>query len=133
MIKLYWNIGSQPARAVKALLDIGEIPHEAIEIDLGNNQTRTPEFLKLNPFGQIPFIMTASGLGIGESNAIMQYLCEKYPEKLGQYYGGGDLVARTQINTFLSWYQSYFRPALFARIKIKVYGTIKKGVPHTEA
>ena len=25
---LYWNIASQPARAVKALLDIGKIPHE---------------------------------------------------------------------------------------------------------
>jgi hypothetical protein len=26
-IVLYWNIASQPARAVKALLDIGKIPH----------------------------------------------------------------------------------------------------------
>ena len=24
---LYWNLGSQPSRAVKALLDIGKIPH----------------------------------------------------------------------------------------------------------
>lgn len=75
MIKLYWNVGSQPARAVKVLLELGKIPHEAIEMDLKNNQTRTPEFLKLNPLGQIPFIITTTGQGIGESNAIMQYLC----------------------------------------------------------
>lgn len=42
MFKLYWNIGSQPARAVKALLEIGKIEHETIEVDLRKNETRTP-------------------------------------------------------------------------------------------
>ncbi len=42
MIQLYWNIGSQPARAVKALLEIAKIKHELIEVDIKNNQTRTP-------------------------------------------------------------------------------------------
>lgn len=37
MIKLYWNVGSQPARAVKALLELGHIKHETIEIDLGKS------------------------------------------------------------------------------------------------
>lgn len=37
MIKLYWNIGSQPARAVKALLLMGNIPHQEIELNLRNN------------------------------------------------------------------------------------------------
>jgi glutathione S-transferase len=31
----------------------------------------------------------------------------------------------------LSWYQSYFRQLVFARIRIKIYGTVKKGIPHT--
>lgn len=31
---LYWNIGSQPARAVKALLEIGKIPHELVSKDV---------------------------------------------------------------------------------------------------
>lgn len=82
--------------------------------------------------GQIPFIVTGDGLGIGESSAILQFLCEKYPEKLGKYYGNLEIDKKTKINVFLSWYQSYFRPVLFARIKIKVYGTIKQGIPHTE-
>jgi hypothetical protein len=37
MIHLYWNIGSQPARAVKALLDIGKIEQKLTEVDLKNN------------------------------------------------------------------------------------------------
>lgn len=75
MIQYYWNIGSQPARAVKALLDIGKINHECIVMDLLNNKTRTPEYLKLNPLGQVPFIITADNHKIGESNAILVYLC----------------------------------------------------------
>jgi glutathione S-transferase len=63
----------------------------------------------------------------------MQYLCELYPNKLGKLYGNGDLNTKTIINVMLSWYQSYFRQVLFGRIKIIVYGTIKKGIPHTLA
>ena len=61
----------------------------------------------------------------------MQYLCEKYADKIGNYYGT-DIKSRTKVNVMLSWYQSYFRPALFARIKIIVYGTIKNNIPYSE-
>lgn len=43
------------------------------------------------------------------------------------------MISKTKVNIALSWYQSSFRPASMARIKLKVYGTIKKGIPHTEA
>lgn len=33
-LTLYWSIGSQPGRAVKTLLDIGKIPHEAKRINV---------------------------------------------------------------------------------------------------
>ncbi len=33
----------------------------------------------------------------------------------------------------LSWYQSYYRVSLFGRIKLKIYGVVKKGIPYTEA
>ncbi len=33
-LTLYWNLGSQPARAVKALLDIGNIKCKLVSLDL---------------------------------------------------------------------------------------------------
>ena len=33
---------------------------------------------------------------------------------------------------FLSWYQSGFRPALFKKILIKVYGKVRKNIPFHE-
>jgi hypothetical protein len=44
-VTLYWNIGSQPARAVKALLDIGNIDYQLVSKDIIKEETRTKEFL----------------------------------------------------------------------------------------
>lgn len=86
-ITLFWNIGSQPSRAVKALLDISKVPYNNHFVDLANNETRSPEYLAKNPLGQVPFIIDEEeGLGIGESNAIVVYLCQKFKEEIGNYY-----------------------------------------------
>ena len=125
-LTLYWNVGSQPARAVKCLLDIGRVPHQAITMDIGNNQTRTKEYLAMNPLGQIPFI-THADFKLAESNAILTYLCEKYPQ-LAPYYGS-NINHRALVNQHLSWYQNSFRPALFRTIFIKIYEGIKRQKP----
>ena len=44
-LHLYWNVASQPARAVKCLLNLGKIEHVSHVMDLGSNQTRTKEYL----------------------------------------------------------------------------------------
>lgn len=73
-LTLFWNVASQPARSVKCLLNIGNVSHKAVTMDVVNNQTRTKEYLQMNPLGQIPFI-TDGDLKLGESNAILVYLC----------------------------------------------------------
>ena len=56
-MKLYWSIGSQPARADKTLLDIGGIPAEYHKIVVLKGEHRTPSFLKMYPFGLIPVLV----------------------------------------------------------------------------
>jgi GST-like protein len=69
---------------VKASIMLEEIalPYEAHTVDIGNNETRTPEFLSLNPNGKIPAIIDPNGpggasIGLFESGAILLYLAEK--------------------------------------------------------
>jgi GST-like protein len=69
---------------VKASIMLEEIglPYEAHTIDIGKNESRTPEFLSLNPNGKIPAILDPDGpggkpLGLFESGAILLYLAEK--------------------------------------------------------
>jgi glutathione S-transferase len=48
-------------------------------LDVLAGQTRQPEFLAVNPRGQVPYLVTSDGIGLGESNAIAWYLAEGTP------------------------------------------------------
>jgi len=64
-----------------ALEEIG-LPYEVHAINIGQNETWTPEYLSLNPNGKIPAIIDPHGpggapLALWESGAILVYLAEK--------------------------------------------------------
>jgi GSH-dependent disulfide-bond oxidoreductase len=69
---------------VKASIMLEEtgLPYEAHHVDIGADESWTPEFLALNPNGKIPAIIDPDGpgghaLGLFESGAILIYLAEK--------------------------------------------------------
>lgn len=45
-------------------------------IDVLAGDSRKPAFLSVNPQGQLPYLVTSEGVGLGESNAIAWYLAE---------------------------------------------------------
>lgn len=45
-------------------------------VDVLGGQTRQPAFLAINPRGQVPYLVTEDGIGLGESNAIAWFLAE---------------------------------------------------------
>ena len=77
MLKLYHNPLSPLARRVWITLLEKDIPFESIIINLDGEQFKS-DFLKLNPFHQVPVIVD-NGLRILESLAIIDYLESKYP------------------------------------------------------
>jgi GST-like protein len=67
---------------VSIMLEEIGLPYEPHTIDIGRNETWTPEFLSLNPNGKIPAIIDPDGpggrpIGLFESGAILLYLAEK--------------------------------------------------------
>ncbi|MNJ23605.1 Disulfide-bond oxidoreductase YfcG [compost metagenome] len=67
---------------VSILLEELGLPYEAHLVDIGEDETWTPEFLSLNPNGKIPAIIDPDGPGgrplpLFESGAILVYLAEK--------------------------------------------------------
>jgi glutathione S-transferase len=64
---------------VRLLLSHLQIPHERIEMDILRGETRTPEYLALNPNGRIPLLVFEDGRTLAESNAILFFLAENTP------------------------------------------------------
>jgi GST-like protein len=67
---------------VSIMLEETGLPYEPHLVDIGKNESWTPEFLALNPNGKIPAIIDPDGpggkpLGLFESGAILIYLAEK--------------------------------------------------------
>ncbi|ETF02544.1 glutathione S-transferase [Advenella kashmirensis W13003] len=52
------------------------VAYELVEVDLKSGAHKTPGFLALNPFGQVP-VLEDDGIAIADSNAILVYLAKK--------------------------------------------------------
>ena len=76
MLRLYDNHLSGNGYKPRLLLAHLGQGYERIELDILRNETRTPEFLALNPNGRIPVLALEDGTCIAESNAILHYLAE---------------------------------------------------------
>jgi glutathione S-transferase len=79
MYKLYDFRPSGNGYKVRLLLTQLEIPFEYIEKDILKQETRTPEFLAINPNGRIPVLELEPSVYLSESNAILIYLSEGTP------------------------------------------------------
>jgi glutathione S-transferase len=79
MYKLYDYRPSGNGYKVRLLLTQLGIPFEYIEKDILRRETRTPEFLAINPNGRIPVLELQPGVYLSESNAILIYLSENTP------------------------------------------------------
>lgn len=79
MYKLYDFRPSGNGYKVRLLLTQLGIPFEYIEKDILKRETRTSEFLAINPNGRIPVLELEPGIYLSESNAILIYLAENTP------------------------------------------------------
>ena len=72
-MRLYNVAYSGNSYKVRLLLAQLGIPCEIVEINILRGESRTPEFLKINPNGRTP-VLDDNGFVLAESNAILAYL-----------------------------------------------------------
>jgi glutathione S-transferase len=88
MLKLYDDPDSGNGYKVRLLLRLLDIPHELVEVNAIQGETRKEPFLAKNPNGRIPLLELEDGSYLPESNAILFYLAEGTPylpdERLGR-------------------------------------------------
>jgi glutathione S-transferase len=104
MYKLYDFRPSGNGYKVRLLLTQLGIPFQYIEKDILARETRTPEFLAINPNGRIPVLELEPGVYLSESNAILIYLSE------GTVYLPADKLERAYVMQWLFFEQYSHEP-----------------------
>ena len=61
---------------VKFVADRLALPYDWVEISVLEKETRTPEFLAMNPAGQVPIVRFADNGVLAQSNAIILHLAQ---------------------------------------------------------
>ena len=75
-MRIFGDLVSGNCLKVKWTCDHLGLAYEWIDVDIMQGESRTPEFLGMNPFGQVPVVELDDGRHLAQSNAIIQYLAE---------------------------------------------------------
>jgi glutathione S-transferase len=105
-MKIYGDTNSGNCLKVKWVCDHLGLPYTWVAIDILKQESRTPQFLKLNSAGQIPVVDFEDGHTLAQSNAIIRYLAR-----------GSDLIpedafAAAKMDEWLFWEQYSHEPAI---------------------
>ena len=96
------------------MLDVLGRDYRWIEVDIMSGGSRTPEFLQLNPFGQVPTLVLEDGRTLAQSNAILLHLAEGTP------WIPADPWQRAKMLEWLFWeqysHEPYVAVARFQRV-----------------
>lgn len=114
-LKLYGSSISGNCLKPKWILDRLNIGYEWIETDSFDGSTRTPEFLALNPAGQVPLIVFQDGRTLAQSNAMMLHFAD------GSDLIPADAYDRAKMFEWLFWEQYSHEPQIAVRIARKHY------------
>lgn len=77
-MRLYGHPLSGNVHKVRLLLSHLQLPHEEETVDLLAGANRQPDYLALNPLGQVPVLVDDDGTVIRDSQAILVYLARRY-------------------------------------------------------
>jgi glutathione S-transferase len=76
MLKLHEYASSGNCYKIRLLLNQLGVTYERVPTDILKGESRTPEFLAMNPVGKTPVLELQPGKYLAESNAIIYYLAD---------------------------------------------------------
>ncbi len=89
------------AFASHVLLEDAKAIYKATRIDLKKGDQNKPDFLKINPKGRVPALITSKGI-LTETPAIMYYICMLHPEQKLAPNDPYELAEAQAFNMYLS-------------------------------
>jgi glutathione S-transferase len=111
MTTLHEYTPSQNCWKIRVLLGLLGIPYRSQPVAIFSGESRTPDFLQLNPAGSTPALTLDDGRAIAESNAILCYLADgtRYMPSATSADGR---FARAKVMQWLFFEQYYVEPVI---------------------
>lgn len=78
-MKLYFAPRTKATRVRWLLEELG-VPYELVRLDVTKEENKTPEYLALNPLGELPVLVDGEST-LFESAAICLHLADRFPER----------------------------------------------------
>lgn len=134
-IDVYWVSGSPFSWRVLLALEVKRLPYQSHLLEMSKQQHKTPEFLAMNPRGEVP-VLRDGEVAVSESIAILAYLDRQYPEP--------PLFGRTPAEAAAVWqevmqgalhvdrFESFILPLYFGRAAEKE-AEMREVIPHIRA
>jgi glutathione S-transferase len=116
-MRIYGDSKSGNCLKVRWTADYLGRSYEWIETDILKGESRTPEYLAMNPAGQVPTVILDDGRPLAQSNAIILHLAE------GSDLMPRDTYDRARVLEWLFWEQYSHEPYVaVARFQVKYLG-----------
>ena len=106
MLILHDYLPSQNGWKVRVLLGLAGVQYRTRPVAIFGGESRSEEFLELNPAGAIPVLELEDGRAIAESNAILCYLAE------GTRFLPDERFERAKVMQWLFFEQYYVEPVI---------------------
>jgi glutathione S-transferase len=103
-MKIYGDLNSGNCLKVKWVCDRLARPYDWIDVDTLRGESRTSDFVKLNPWGQVPAVIFEDGRTLAQSNAIIRYLARD------SALIPADAYAAAQMDAWMFWEQNSHEP-----------------------
>ena len=116
-MKIYGDSKSGNCLKVSWTADFLGRSYTWIETDIMQGESRTPDFLAMNPAGQVPVVVLEDGRTLAQSNAIILHLAE------GSSLIPQDAYDRARMLEWLFWEQYSHEPYVaVARFQVRYLG-----------
>lgn len=103
MLKLYFSPLTSSLATHIALIECGA-EFQLVPKLLSKQETRTPDYLAINPDGKVPALVTESGRVLTEVAATLYYIACKYPA--AGLWPTGDIEAEAEVISWMSFVAS---------------------------
>lgn len=128
-MKLYFDLLSQPSRALYMFFKLNKIPFEPMVTKLARGQQFSKSFQEVNRFKMVPCI-DDNGFKLSESVAIFRYVVASNPTLVADHWYPKDLKERAKVDEYLEWQHNSTRIGCTGYLRAKfLEPTIKWKAP----